>query len=371
MKKIAATAGLFVALSLAFGLANAQSSTQTGANAEASGAGNTSAYGTHATASGQDATAIGGYTVAGTTQNSTFGGGPQLVISPTYSYYGQTAVGTGSMAWGSGDTAAGSGAIAVSQPALGTFAPATAVGRGATVWGNDSVAVGGYSMVGSGTPGTAPTSNITVTGAVAIGSYSRAAVSNTTAIGYGASAYGTTSTALGQGATAMGNNSVAIGAGTTATRANSVDVGGRQVTGVVAPTQGTDAANKDYVDQQVAAISAPDLSGINNNITNLNNRVDRLEDRINEVERKANGGVALALAMSTPAMLAPGESSIGVGTGGYANQGAIALTFAHNIQLDIPKEGPQPVFKEITISAGVGTSSAGQAGVRAGMNFKF
>ncbi|WP_456238758.1 YadA-like family protein [Paraburkholderia haematera] len=66
------------------------------------------------------------------------------------------------------------------------------------------------------------------------------------------SATGTDSTAIGGASTATGVNSVALGSKSMATRDNSVDVGSRQITGVVAGTQNTDAVNVAQLNAAIA-----------------------------------------------------------------------------------------------------------------------
>lgn len=328
---------IVLALSLVFGLgitttANAQSNT-----VEIS----SPLFGsTPATASADNAIAIGTASVAGTNQN---GGTPALVISPLWSYSNQVAIGTNSLSWGAGDTAVGTGAIAVSQPAPGTNAAATSYGYGATSWGNNSVAIGAKATAGGGAAGTAPTSNPTISNATAIGATANAAANN--------------STAVGTGSQALATGSVALGAGSTATRANSVEVGGRQVTGVAAGTQATDAVNFGQLQTAIAGVSGSiDTDAvINQAVSQANSYTDHAIDAIRREYSRAIAAVAASPAL--PA-LAPGERAIAVGTGFYNGQQAIGISIG------------QALNNGMLLNAGVSSAGAKPV-IRAGAAWKF
>lgn len=309
-------------------LANAQSNT-----VEVS---SPSAGSTPATASADNAIAIGAASVAGTNQN---GGTPALVISPLWSYSNQVAIGTNSLSWGHGDTAVGTGAIAVSQPAPGTNAAATSYGYGATSWGDNSVAIGAKATAGGGAAGAAPTSNPTIYNATAIGATANAAATN--------------STAVGTGSQALATGSVALGAGSTATRANSVEVGGRQVTGVAAGTQSTDAVNLGQLQAAIAGVGGVDAGAI------LNDAKTYTDQAINAVRREYSQAIAAVAASPALPALAPGERAIAVGGGFYNGQQAIGITFG------------QALSNGALVNAGVATAGAGRPVARVGAAWKF
>ncbi|WP_412477866.1 YadA-like family protein [Azonexus sp. IMCC34839] len=291
---------------------------------------------TPATASADNAIAIGAASVAGTNQS---GGTPALVISPLWSYSNQVAIGTNSLSWGAGDTAVGTGAIAVSQPAPGTNAAATSYGYGATSWGNNSVAIGAKATAGGGAAGTAPTSNPTISNATAIGATANAAANN--------------STAVGTGSQALATGSVALGAGSTATRANSVEVGGRQVTGVAAGTQATDAVNFGQLQAAIAGVGGVDAGAI------LNQANAYTDQAINAVRREYSQAIAAVAASPALPSLAPGERAIAVGGGFYNGQQAIGVTFG------------QALSNGALVNAGVATAGAGRPVARVGAAWKF
>ena len=117
-----------------------------------------------------------------------------------------------------------------------------------------------------------------------------------------------------------------------------VNMGGNQITNVGTPINGTDAANKAYVDSGLAAA--------NNNIT------------------KAYQGTAIALALSQP-IFAPGQSwAVRAGWGGFEGENAGGISVAGIIGRDWFGAG-----STIAIDGGVGFADnvvAGKAGVTIG-----
>lgn len=100
-------------------------------------------------------------------------------------------------------------------------------------------------------------SAVTANGGVATGFGARVEGEDGTAYGHGAYVTGEKGTALGANSYVSGFGSVALGAGSHATRNNVVEVGGRQISGVAAGTEATDAVNKgqmeSYVKNQVTS----------------------------------------------------------------------------------------------------------------------
>lgn len=326
---------LALSLALGAGLAQAQSTE----------------YGTGATASGKSATAIGINALAGTTYS---GGGPILLIAPSSPYLNQVAVGTAALSWGYGDVAIGTGTVAVSQPPIGSYSAATAVGYRSTVWGNNSIAIGNEAVAGPGAAGTAPTTNITVSNATALGGQARAASTGSTAIGATASVTGTNSTAIGTGSSAIGNNSVALGAGTVATQADTVAVGGRRVVGLADGTGATDAVTVQQLQAAIAGVGGVDAGAI---INQANSYTDQA---INGLRKEYSRAIAAVAASPALPALAPGERAIAVGTGYYNGQGGVGIAFAQALQ------------GGAIINAGVATTgSGGKPVLRAGAAWKF
>ena len=292
---------------------------------------------TPATASADNAIAIGTSAVAGPLQND---GTPSLLISPLWSYADQVSIGTTSLSWGHGDTAVGNGAISISQPAPGTNAAATSLGYGATSWGNNSVAIGAKATAGGASAGLAPSTNLTIYNATAIGATANAAATN--------------STAVGTGSQALATGSVALGAGSTATRENSVEVGGRQVTGVAAGTQSTDAVNLGQLQAAIAGVGGGvDAGAI------LNESKAYTDQAINAVRREYSQAIAAVAASPALPALAPGERAIAVGGGFYNGQQAIGLSFG------------QALRNGALVNAGVATAGGGRPVARVGAAWKF
>lgn len=290
-------------------------------------------------------------------------------LATTQSIGGGVALGVDSLSIGTGSIASGDGAVAVGNDAWAAGDDSVAMGNNAVAINDGAVAIGGNALAIGGVAigqGSVSESNLSVaigTGAravssVAVGTGAQAIGTNTTAIGDFAVAAGSLAVSIGANSAALGNNSVAIGANTVAVRPNSVSVGGRQITDVATPTDDADAANKAYVDQAVANVAAPDLSGLES----------RINSRIKQVEERADAGTAIALAMTPPIALAPGESAVGAGMGAYGSQQAIAVTYAHNIDLS---GKPKSWYKEVQFSAGIGAATTGRYGARAGFSFKW
>jgi autotransporter adhesin len=326
---------LALSLALGTGLAHAQSTE----------------YGTGAAATGVGATAIGVNALAGTTYS---GGTPVLLIAPATPYVNQVSVGMMALSWGYGDVAIGSGTVAVSQPPLGSYSAATAVGFRATVWGNNSIAIGDSAVAGPGAAGTAPTTDITVSNATALGGQARAASTGSTAIGATANATGTSATAVGTGSSAIGNNSVALGAGTVATQDNTVAVGGRRIVGLSDGTGATDAVTVQQLQAAIAGVGGVDAGAI------LNQANSYTDQAINGLRKEYSRAIAAVAASPALPALAPGERAIAVGTGYYNGQGGLGIAFAQALQ------------SGAIINAGVATTGAGGKPVlRAGAAWKF
>lgn len=112
----------------------------------------------------------------------------------------------------------------------------------AGVAGQDSVAINGNAFKANGVA-VGVKSSVTANNGTALGYESNVQGAQGTAIGFGSLAKEENSTALGANAEANAKNSVAIGYGTKAARENTVAFGNRQLTGVAAGSEETDAVN--------------------------------------------------------------------------------------------------------------------------------
>ena len=123
---------------------------------------------------------------------------------------------------------------------------------------------------------------------------------------------------LKTGNTTVNNNGLTINNGPSVTN-NGIDAGNKQITHVADGTNPNDAVN---VRQLQAAMNGG--SNANQNLiqqvnNNLNQRIDKLEDN-------SNAGIAGGIAQSSiPQVTRAGASGIGVGTGYYGGQSAIAV----------------------------------------------
>ena len=123
---------------------------------------------------------------------------------------------------------------------------------------------------------------------------------------------------LKTGNTTVNNNGLTIANGPSVTN-NGINAGNKQISNVADGTNPTDAVN---VRQLQAAMNGG--SNANQNLiqqvnNNLNQRIDKLEDN-------SNAGIAGGIAQSSiPQVTRAGASGIGVGTGYYGGQSAIAV----------------------------------------------
>lgn len=217
-----------------------------------------------------------------------------------------------STVFGAGANAQSSGGIAIGNNAVAVQSGSVAVGKGAKA--DSSVAVG--------------------TGAQATGT-------NTTAVGDNAVASGNSAAAFGNNAQATHDNSVAIGNGSSTSAVNTVSVGSagseRRITNVATPTNSTDAANKQYVDDQIA-------------------HTDR---RVGLLRKDAFRGIAQAAAIMPLAPGQAGETTVNVGLGAYGGEYAGGLAVSHQLG------------EQLNVNAGVGFSSGNKNVVRVGLGFRF
>ncbi|WP_239326564.1 YadA family autotransporter adhesin, partial [Snodgrassella gandavensis] len=224
----------------------------------------------------------------------------------------------------------------------------------ASASGNNAIAIGGAAAASGNA-------------AVAIGAEAKASVADGVAIGNHASV-------TQSGGIALGANSVANTAGgimgyipvgataqqaraiqaTTSTEA-AVSVGDaskgiyRQITGVAAGTEDTDAVN------------VAQLKGVNARIENINRYVNNVNDRIQHVERRAYSGTALAMALSGAYLpqLNAGEQTVGVGMGSYHGYTAVGINY-------------KATNNSGKFSWGAGVSTTGhETGFNAGIGYKW
>lgn len=127
---------------------------------------------------------------------------------------------------------------------------------------------------------------------------------------------------LKTGNTTVNNSGLTINNGPSVTN-NGIDAGNKQISNLADGNNPTDAVNVRQLQAAVAAGSNAAgqqlIQQVNNHVNNLNQRIDKLEDN-------SNAGIAGGIAQSSiPQVTRAGASGVGVGTGYYGGQSAIAV----------------------------------------------
>ncbi|MCB2078008.1 MAG: YadA-like family protein [Novosphingobium sp.] len=297
------------------------------------------------------------------------------------------AFGENSVALGRNATASGTGALSGGvNSSAGTVA--TALGGLANASGNASTAVGRES--------TASNVNATAVGMLAnaggfegtaVGKSAVASANGTTAVGRGANAGGYQSTSVGYAATATHDNSTALGKNATTSAASQVMIGGAGSSVAVGDIDASNAAQTgtEYIvtvddngtlgKQEIAAalsrasLAALAPSAVSDTAFNaLDSRVAGLESQVASLYdlaetnrrgvREANEGVAMALAMESPAIPAGASFAMSGGVGHYKGRTSLAMAVS------------AAVSEMSSISAGLGVgANSGEVGARAGFQF--
>jgi hypothetical protein len=206
----------------------------------------------------------------------------------------------------------------------------------------------------------------------AVGAGATASANGTTALGSGAVASAAGASAFGWGATAAYANSTALGTGAVTARANQVVLGGAGTSVTVGDIAASTAAQTValYVATTDASgtlgkglavadlITKQDLAGmqdqIDTNTANISTLFD-LTAKNSEAIKKANEGVAMALAMESPA-LQPGQKfALSGGVGYYEHQGSMTMALTARVS------------DNASVSAGMGVGfNSGSVGARGG-----
>ena len=202
-----------------------------------------SASGFISMALGANAKATGAYSYAGGF-NSESGGEAAIAVGKSASASGESAV-----AVGNGTVATAGDAVAIGTSSQATGGDAIALGKSANASNGDSIAIGqdtvsnninsvalGKTSKATGASATAlgPQAKATGSTAVAIGLNSEANQSATVAVGYNSAASGENAAAYGNTAKAVGKNSLALGANTQATVEGGVALGAGSIANIVA-----------------------------------------------------------------------------------------------------------------------------------------
>ena len=274
--------------------------------------------------------------------------------------------------WGSGKA----WADATAPCNVGGGANSTECGVNSTASGDNSTATG-VSARASGTASTATGMDADATGnySTATGWFAQATGDSSTATGVDAWASGVDSTALGRNAQAGFDNSVAIGVGVQTTRAN--QVGGGTGANTYTMPGATSAASRaaqtgevEYVTSDAAgnlgtataaAITAPFIDPLAEQVDDLEYRMDKVERRVDKLERRADDtdeGVAMAIAMGGAVPPGPGQLfAMAVNFGTFNGQNAAAMS------------GTIRVHRNICVTTGAGLGlGRGKYGGRVGVS---
>ena len=187
------------------------------------------AIGNNASASGENAIAVGKNTVANKSDSFAVG------TSANASNVSAIAIGKNS-------AASGSDSVSLGTSAKATESRTIAIGQGVTASGSDSVSLGtSAKATDSGSIAIGETSESTDTNSVALGFTSKANGASATAIGPQSQATKTSAVAVGRGATATAEYAVAIGDSASATTTNGVALGYKSKATIASGVAGYDA----------------------------------------------------------------------------------------------------------------------------------
>ena len=116
------------------------------------------------------------------------------------------------------------------------------------------------------------------------------------------------------GNTKIDNNGLTINGGPSVTQAG-IDAAGNKITNVAAGTDPTDAVNVSQLNARLGATGQVAAA-----------KLQQLEDKIDKNQDRANAGIAGAIAQGTiPQVTRPSAFGLGVGTGYYGGQSALAV----------------------------------------------
>jgi trimeric autotransporter adhesin len=284
----------------------------------------------------------------------------------------------------SANIAIGLGAKAIAQTTIAIGNLAVANAEDATVVGDKSqagfhaTAIGGEVIAsGRGSQAFGWQTNATGNLSTALGFKTNAVGTSSLAVGANARADGASASAVGAGATANFANSTAIGTGAVTTRADQIVLGRKAVTANGVTTPGTSVTIADIAASTAAQSGPTDVMtvdafgtigrdpSIRASIASLNTLTAKhtadiatlfdLNDENRRQIGKANEGVAMGLAMETPALPADAKFGLSGGVGYYNNASAASMAATARVS------------EKATISAGLGVGfETGEVGARGG-----
>ncbi|WP_312266367.1 YadA-like family protein, partial [Neisseria sp.] len=221
-------------------------------------------------------------------------------------------------------TAEGKNSIAIGTGAQALAENTISIGTGNIVRGKNSGAIGDPSIIdGENT--------------YSVGNKNTVSTSDTFVLGNNVTQTMDNSVILGSQSSAVEVHTTAGGGNYTYAGANDANVAGvNDVVGVV--SVGTEGQTRQVQNVAAGVVSADSTDAINgsqlyhtneaiNNVANYTvNMGNQLNQRIDQVGKKANAGVAGAIAQgSIPQVTRPGTVGLGIGSGFYGGQSAVAL----------------------------------------------
>lgn len=271
------------------------------------------------------------------------------------------ATATGAQAVGYDADALGVQSLAVGFESRALSVRTTAVGNRANASGLNATALGNAtaaSGIGSTAIGNGATSG--GLGSVAAGSLAAAGADNSAAYGARATASAIGASAIGAGATATFENSTALGRSAATTAVGQVALGGAGSHVRIGDITASTAAQTGTV-----GLATVDANGVLGRDTSLFPAVAALEsetallfdmaDRLRGDIRDANEGVAMALAMESPAVPAGKAMAMSGGVGFFKGRAAFASAIS------------AAVGENLQVSAGLGLGlNSKEVGARAG-----
>ena len=182
-----------------------------------------------------------------------------------------------------------------------------------------------------------------------------AAAAQTTANGAATAAAAAQTTANGATTAASTAQTTANGAlqRTGGTMTGTINMGGNTITNVAGPVTASDAANKGYVDAQIASLTG--FGGVQSQIDALGRKDQDLAE-----------GIAIAVALDAPQLRAGQTFAVRGGWGNFEGSNALALTAAGLVASNFAGQGSSAI---IDVGVGFGTSNnttATRAGVTIG-----
>jgi autotransporter adhesin len=198
--------------------------------------------------------------------------------------------------------------------------------------------------------------------AMAIGNGSAATAKNATALGAYSNAAFVGATAIGTGATATAIDQVALGGPGSAVRIGDLSASTASQNAFASLLTADSSGVVGRLALPDFAATASQLAALGEGQALLNSEVGRLFDLRSADRRNAREGIAVAVAMGTPAMpSAPGRTSYSVNVATFRGERAMAASLMHRLGSDNP----------VALSGGISVAGHGNTAARVGVAGEF